>query len=41
MNKKTAQLATEEELLIDLTFHEVQASLITEFALTNKIEAAT
>ncbi|MCW4044788.1 MAG: hypothetical protein NWE94_04650 [Candidatus Bathyarchaeota archaeon] len=32
MKKKTALLATEEELLIDLTLHGVPASLITEFA---------
>ena len=32
MKKKTALLATEEELLVDLTFHGVPASLITEFA---------
>lgn len=32
MKKKTALLATEEELLVDLTFHSVPASLITEFA---------
>jgi hypothetical protein len=32
MKKKTAVLATEEDLLVDLTFHEVPASLITEFA---------
>ncbi len=32
MKKKTALLATEEDLLVDLTFHGVPASLITEFA---------
>jgi hypothetical protein len=32
MKKKTALLATEEDLLVDLTFHSVPASLITEFA---------
>jgi hypothetical protein len=32
MKKKTTLLATEEELLVDLTFHGVPASLITEFA---------
>ncbi len=30
--KKTALLATEEDLLVDLTFHEIPASLLTEFA---------
>jgi tagatose-1,6-bisphosphate aldolase non-catalytic subunit AgaZ/GatZ len=30
--KKTAVLATEEDLLMDLTFHNVPASLLTEFA---------
>jgi alanine-alpha-ketoisovalerate/valine-pyruvate aminotransferase len=30
--KKTAVLATEEDLLVDLTFHNVSASLLTEFA---------
>jgi hypothetical protein len=32
MKKKTALLAIEEELLVDLTFHGVPTSLITEFA---------
>jgi hypothetical protein len=32
MRKKTALLALEEDLLVDLTLHDVQASLITEFA---------
>ncbi|MGD0995549.1 MAG: hypothetical protein ABR909_08510 [Candidatus Bathyarchaeia archaeon] len=32
MKKKTALLATEEDFLVDLTFHDVPASLITEFA---------
>jgi len=32
MEKKTALLAAEEELLVDLTFHGVPASLLTEFA---------
>jgi len=32
MKKKTAQLVTEEDLLVDLTFHSVPASLISEFA---------
>jgi hypothetical protein len=32
MNKKIAVLATEEDLLVDLTFHNVPASLLTEFA---------
>lgn len=32
MKKKTALLATEQELLVDLTFHGVPTSLITEFA---------
>jgi hypothetical protein len=30
--KKTAVLATEDDLLVDLTFHNVPDSLITEFA---------
>ncbi|MGA3059010.1 MAG: hypothetical protein ABSD92_01430 [Candidatus Bathyarchaeia archaeon] len=30
--KKTVVLATEEDLLVDLTFHNVPASLLTEFA---------
>ena len=30
--KKTVVLATEEDLLVDLTFHDVPASIITEFA---------
>jgi len=32
MKKRTTLLATEEELLVDLTFHGFPASLITEFA---------
>jgi alanine-alpha-ketoisovalerate/valine-pyruvate aminotransferase len=32
MKKKTALLASEEDLLVDLTFHSVPASLLTEFA---------
>ena len=32
MKKRTALLAMEEELLVDLTFHEVPASIITQFA---------
>jgi hypothetical protein len=32
MKKKTALLATEEDLLVDLTFHNVPASLLAEFA---------
>ena len=32
MKRKTAVLATEEDLLVDLTFHNVPASLLTEFA---------
>ena len=32
MKKKTAVLATEEDLLVDLTFHNVPASLLSEFA---------
>jgi len=32
MKKKTAVLATEEDLIVDLTFHGVPASLIAEFA---------
>jgi len=32
MKKKTVLLATEEDLLVDLTLHGVPASLITEFA---------
>ena len=32
MKKKTAVLATEDDLLVDLTFHDVPASLLTEFA---------
>ena len=31
MKKKTALLATEEDLLVDLTFHDVPASLLAEF----------
>jgi hypothetical protein len=30
--KKTVALSTEEDLLVDLTFHNVPASLLTEFA---------
>ena len=32
MRKKLEVLATEEDLLVDLTFHNVPASLLTEFA---------
>jgi len=32
MKKKTAVLATQDDLLVDLTFHSVPASLLTEFA---------
>jgi len=32
MKKKTAVLATEDDLLVDLTFHNVPASLLKEFA---------
>ncbi len=32
MKKKTAVLATGEDLLVDLTFHSVPASLLAEFA---------
>ena len=32
MKKNTAVLATENDLLVDLTFHNVPASLLTEFA---------
>jgi hypothetical protein len=32
MKKKTALLATEDDLIVDLTFHNVPASLLTEFA---------
>jgi hypothetical protein len=32
MKKKTQVLATEDDLLLDLTFHSVPASLLTEFA---------
>jgi alanine-alpha-ketoisovalerate/valine-pyruvate aminotransferase len=32
MKKKIAVLATEDDLLVDLTFHNVPASLLTEFA---------
>jgi hypothetical protein len=31
MNRKTFALTTEEDLLIDLTFHKVPASLVAEF----------
>lgn len=32
MKKKIAALTTEDDLLVDLTFHNVSASLLTEFA---------
>ena len=32
MKKKAAVLATEDDLLIDLTFHNIPASLLAEFA---------
>jgi hypothetical protein len=32
MKKKLAVLATEDDLLVDLTFHNVSASLLAEFA---------
>jgi hypothetical protein len=32
MRKKETTLATENDLLVDLTFHNVPASLLTEFA---------
>jgi len=32
MKTKAALLATEDDLLVDLTFHKVPASLLTEFA---------
>jgi hypothetical protein len=32
MKKKTPVLATEDDLIVDLTFHNVPASLLTEFA---------
>jgi hypothetical protein len=32
MKKKTATMAAEEDLLVDLTFHSVPASLLNEFA---------
>jgi hypothetical protein len=32
MKKKTQLLALEEDLLVDLTFHSVPASLLSEFA---------
>ena len=32
MKKKTQELATEDDLLLDLTFHSVPASLLSEFA---------
>ena len=35
MKKKTQELATEDDLLLDLTFHSVPASLLSEF--TEKI----
>jgi hypothetical protein len=31
MRRKTLALATEEDLLIDLTFHKVSASLVADF----------
>jgi hypothetical protein len=32
MKKKTQTLATEDDLLLDLTFHSIPASLLSEFA---------
>jgi hypothetical protein len=32
MKRRTAVLATEDDLLVDLTFHSVPASLLSEFA---------
>ena len=32
MKKKTQELAAEDDLLLDLTFHSVPASLLSEFA---------
>ena len=32
MKKETATLATETDLLVDLTFHNIPASLLSEFA---------
>jgi len=32
MKKKPQELATEDDLLLDLTFHSVPASLLSEFA---------
>ena len=32
MKKKTQELACEDDLLLDLTFHDVSASLLSEFA---------
>lgn len=32
MKKKTGVLATEDDLIVDLTFYKVPASLLTEFA---------
>ena len=32
MKKKTQAVATEDDLLLDLTFHSVPASLLSEFA---------
>ena len=32
MKRKIAVLATEDDLLVDLTFHRIPASLLTEFA---------
>jgi hypothetical protein len=32
MKKKTQELATEDDLLLDLTFHSIPASLLSEFA---------
>jgi hypothetical protein len=32
MKRKTVVLTTEDDLLVDLTFHNIPASLLTEFA---------
>jgi hypothetical protein len=32
MKKKTQELVTKDDLLLDLTFHDVSASLLSEFA---------
>ena len=32
MKKKNQELATEDDLLLDLTFHSIPASLLSEFA---------